>query len=99
MYAQANEIPFSSKQAKWIKLYWLGLVFGIVSPICVLISSMALLLDFFGERFLFKEKYLFPNNTRISCSLTFINLFQNVPILIGVFNLIYHKTFEIINRT
>lgn len=74
-----------------MQLFWFGLIFGILSPLCIVVSAVCFLFHILYERILFNSKYSIPEYTRIRTSTSFINGLEHVVIFIGLVNLGIHQ--------
>ena len=75
-----------------VKIVWFGFLYGIVSPICVAIGLIGLVLYYFYQRYLFNSKYSIPVYGGSRLNSTLIDLFDFTPFLVGLFNLFLYQT-------
>ena len=67
---------------------WFSLLFGVISPICLLFGAISLVIHYNFERFLVSQKYSIPEYGGPRLNSEFIDLLDATPFLLGVFNLI-----------
>lgn len=75
-----------------VKMVWFGFLYGVVSPICILVAAMGMVISYFGERLLFNSKYSIPFYGRSRINYEMIDLLDWTPFLIGLFNLFLYKS-------
>lgn len=75
-----------------ILIVWFGFLYGIVSPICVVIGLIGLVLYYFYQRSLFNSKYSIPIYGGSRLNSTLIDLLDYTPFLVGLFNLFLYQT-------
>lgn len=75
-----------------VKIVFFGFLYGVVSPICVAISLVGLILYYLYQRSLFNSKYSIPIYGGSRLNSTLIDLVDFTPFLIGLFNLFLYQT-------
>lgn len=78
--------------AHQIKIVWFGFLYGVVSPICVFIALIGLILYYNYQRALFNSRYSIPPCIGPRINSTFIDLLDLAPFLVGLFNLFLYST-------
>lgn len=58
------EVSFAKRYAFNVKMVWFGFLYGAVSPICIFVAFIGMLLSYFSERALFNSTYSIPFYSR-----------------------------------
>ena len=66
-------------------LCWFGFIYGVVSPICIIVSTLGILLYYLFQKILCNNRYSIPSYGNQKINYSFINLLDFTPFLIGVF--------------
>lgn len=75
-----------------VKIIWFGFLYGVVSPICIAISLVGLILYYLYQRSLFNSKYSIPIYGGPRLNSTMVDLIDFTPFLVGLFNLFLYNT-------
>lgn len=91
---KGSPVPFTDMYAYMVIIVWCSFIYAIVSPVCVLIGGLGMLLSYLYERILFNSRYSIPayNNSRINA--VFIDLLDATPLLVAVFNYLFYVVFQ-----
>lgn len=85
-----SQIDFSSKCADLTQLFWFSIIFGIISPICIFVACVGLLLWIIYDRILFLKRYSIPQYTSTIVLFTFIEKLELIVFFIGLLNMCTH---------
>lgn len=84
-------VPFVKCYAFNVKMVWFGFLYGVVSPICVFIAFIGMVMTYFFERALFNSKYSIPFYSGPRINYEMIGLLDWTPLIIGLFNFLLYK--------
>lgn len=86
------EVPIVSGYAHLIKIVWFGFIYAVVSPICLPIAALALLIFYTTERILFHYRYSISTYGGPKLNQSFLSMFELTPLIIGAFNFLIYTT-------
>lgn len=73
-------------------MVWFGFLYAVVSPICLFIALIGLILYYTYQRALFNSKYSIPAYIGPRLNSTLVNLLDLTPFLVGLFNFFLYTT-------
>ena len=86
------EVPFVQSYAHNVKIFWFSFIYGVVSPMCVVIGLVGMVMHYIYQKMLFNSKYSIPVYGGSRINSTMIDLIDFCPFLLGIFNLFLYQT-------
>ena len=85
-------MPFVLVYCHVIIITWFSFLYGVVSPICIIIGTVGFGLYFLFVKVLYNSKYSIPIYGGPRINNVVIDLLDYLPFLIGLFNLFLYDT-------
>jgi hypothetical protein len=82
---KGRRVPFSSSFAFMTKIYWFGFFYAVISPICLLISTLGMFMFYQFQRILLNYRFSIPTYGGVKINYSFLNLLDWTPFWISMF--------------
>lgn len=83
-------MEFGGNYTSLVMVVWFSFLFAIVSPICLPISVLGLILYYVYEKIMLNRRYVIPEYGGSRLNSEFVDLLDATPLLISLFNIFLH---------
>ena len=78
-----------------VQLMWFGFAFSTVSPVCLPISGVGILLSYFLQKAEYAKIYSIPGYGASRIQQEFVDLLDATPLLVSLMNLFVHELYSL----